>query len=145
MRTGRDYALQTHEILGRYIEVHDRLFGGSWVRKLLPIPGIFKAIDFPKCVSDLERLRGELGAIRSEVLTASEDGDDRYLLMTLLNFIDALELTLAGLQEICDALAGKAQGAVYPKEGYDEDVAEYQNRVATYQEVGGALNAAMAS
>ena len=56
-------AANVNDILSRYILIHDQIIKFS-IRKLIPIPGLFKAIPFCTHENDLDALLGELAAAR---------------------------------------------------------------------------------
>jgi len=79
-------SLNVHNILTQYIEVHNDIFKSS-LRRIIPIPGVFKAIDFGKYHGSLSKLTDELKYIMSGV-------DDRNdFARALIEYIQALVLS----------------------------------------------------
>ena len=60
-------AVQVNEILSKYIFIHDDIFKLS-IRKLIPIPGIFKKIDFKTHYKNLGKLSKELIKINFKII-----------------------------------------------------------------------------
>lgn len=128
------------ELLHRYIIVHDDIFKFS-IRRILPIPGLFQAIDFPSHVATLDEIGDELSDTISDVATSAYA--DHMIPMLLVGYGNALLTTVNHLRSICDRLGRKAEREDYPNEDYNRDVAEYQALVREYQRHGAKLNAAL--
>lgn len=129
------------QLLQHYVAVHDEIFGGSWIRtlrKLIPIPGIFLAIDYRDCASRLEPLISELQSMSEPA--AHDAYGSRSALMTH-RYIEALLRAMKQLHVICIKLAGKAEGGgAYSSAAYARDVSRYNELVAAYSKIGEMLN-----
>ena len=126
------------DALHRYIAVHDAIFKLS-LRRVLPIPGFFKAIDFQQHFESLRFIQGELERVleiirRWEVQTEAS--------RRLLAYGHALRNAVAQLAEICAGLFQNADGtAVYTSSQYKHDLATYNRCVDRYRELGIHVNA----
>jgi hypothetical protein len=122
-------------ILGKYIAIHDAIFKFSW-RKALPIPGLFKAIDYGAHFRDLGRLASKLAAISSAL--KAESGS----LEVLHQYTAALLEAVQALREICGRFYEKSQGDVskYPMAEYNANLKTYEGLMNKCQALGVALN-----
>ena len=129
---------RVNAILGEYVAIHDAIFKLSWL-KALPIPGLFKAIDFGSHFTDLSRLASELAAI-SSVLKA-ESGS----LEAPHQYAASLLETVQALREICRRFYEKSQGDLrkYPMAEYNANLKTYEGLMNKCQELGIALNRQM--
>lgn len=128
-------AMEVHKVLTRYIQIHNDVFKSS-IRRVIPIPGIFQAIDYGKHQSNLAKLANELEAIIFGTV-----GDDEFA-SVLQEYARALLQTISSLREICGKLYEKSQGSLnsYPKSQYEADLAKYHSYERTYQALGRRLN-----
>lgn len=127
--------IQAHAILGEYVAIHDAIFKFSW-RKALPIPGLFKAIDFGAHFRGLSRLTSELAAISSAL--KAESGSPEVFHQYTTALLEAVQ----ALREICGRLYEKSQGELskYSMAEYNADVKKYEGLVRKYRALGVALN-----
>lgn len=128
-------------LLEQYVEVHEEIFGGSWIRtirKLIPIPGIFLAIDYRNCASRLEPLISELQSVEE---VAARDAYGSRPSLTMHRYIEALLRAMKQLHTVCTKLAVKAEGgAGYSSTAYARDVSRYNELVTAYSRIGESLN-----
>ena len=126
--------IRANAILGKYVAIHDAIFKFSW-RRTLPIPGLFKAIDFGAHCKDLGRLASKLAAI-SSALKAESGSLEAY------QYTAALLEAVQALREICGRLYEKSQGELskYPMAEYNANLKTYEGLMNKCQELGGALN-----
>ena len=126
--------IRANAILGKYVAIHDAIFKFSW-RKTLPIPGLFKAIDFGAHCKDLGRLASKLAAI-SSALKAESGSLEAY------QYTAALLEAVQALREICGQLYEKSQGDVstYSMAEYNANRKTYEGLVNKYVALGVALN-----
>jgi len=137
-------AYQVNDILSRYIVVHDAIFKFS-IRKLLPISGLFKAIDYGSHHHELDDLHSDLADILvaiAEVQTSQPASSSREaFLVTLAEYADALSDPIAKLRDMCSHLYRKSQGATdYSWGAYRRDVKAYEASVQHYMASGEHLN-----
>ena len=119
-------------ILSRYVAIHDEIFSFSW-RKIIPIPGLFKAIEYP-------RHRDELGLLAAQLADVLDSPADECLPLVFGHYVDALLRTVIALRDLCSRLADKAEGDSYPMAQYNSDVASYKALVNEYLQLGAVLN-----
>jgi len=130
-----DELIRANAILGEYVAIHDTIFKFSW-RKTLPIPGLFKPIDFGAHCKNLGRLASKLAPISSALNTESGS-------LELANqYTAALLESIQALQEMCRRLHEKTQGNLrtYPMTEYNADLKTYEGLMNKCQELGVALN-----
>jgi len=135
MRASTNTALAIHEILKQYIVVQDRIFRFS-LRKIIPIPGIFKAIDYGKHHKELDSLRERL----ENLLERLQESDDFTSLVR--QYGEAVLETILVLRKMCEQLFRKSQGDLgsYSKKQYNQDLATYEACVNRYRALGLRLN-----
>ena len=128
-------AVEVHEVLTRYIQIHNDVFKSS-IQRVIPIPGIFQSMDYGKHHSDLTELTNELEALISGAVS-----DDEFA-GALREYAQALFQTISSLRDICGKLYEKSQGDLnsYPKSQYEADLAKYHSYERTYQALGERLN-----
>jgi hypothetical protein len=141
-------AYQVNDILSRYIAVHDAIFKFS-IRKLLPIPGLFKAIDYGSHYHELCNLHSELTETLATIAELRASGLASFstgpFLDVLAEYAFALSDAIGKLRDICDNLYRKSQGATdYSMSAYKRDVAAYDISVQRYIALGGRLNSLFA-
>ena len=130
--------IRLNAIFHEYAAIHDAIFKFSW-RRALPIPGLFKPIDFGAHFKDLSRLAstlaGTLSALQED--PGSFEGSHQYA-ASLLETVQAL-------REICRRFYEKSQGQLgkYPMAEYNADLKTYEGLVNRCQELGVELNRQM--
>jgi hypothetical protein len=126
---------QVHAILERYVAIHDKLFKASW-RKAIPIPGLFKAIDYGQHLIELNSLVLALEQLADS--TSSRAG----IPVVYQQYITALLKAIQFLRDMCRRLYDKSQGDLqsYSMGQYKSDVTAYDGLVGKYRELGLALN-----
>lgn len=130
-----DEMLEVHAILSQYVAVHDEIFKFSW-RKLLPIPGIFKPIDYGRHHSQLASMSTRL----ERVLESLRRISDAPAIFPV--YVAALLDTVAHLRDMCQNLYEKSQGDTinYSREAYQRDVDKYHELVNAYRSLGVQVN-----
>ncbi|MFH1821567.1 MAG: hypothetical protein ABH852_03900 [Methanobacteriota archaeon] len=130
-----DEMYQAHTILERYVEIHDKIFKFSW-RKAIPIPGLFKPIDYAQHLRELDSLASELKQLVISISSRTEVPDVFH------KFIAALLETIQFLRDMCRRLYDKSEGDLrsYTMNQYNSDVATYEELVNKYRLLGSALN-----
>ena len=138
-------AANVNDILSRYILIHDQIIKFS-IRKLIPIPGLFKAIPFCTHENDLDALLGELAANRDSISdhliglrgVATAEGE---FTECLTNYSAALNDTIYQLHGISSELCLKSRGeGDYPYRRYRADLDSYKESVDRYRQIGDRLN-----
>ena len=126
--------IRANAIHGKCVAIHDAIFKFSW-RKTLPIPGLFKAIDYGAHSKDLGRLASKLAAI-SSALKAESGSLEAY------QYTAALLEAVQALRQICRRYHEKSQGNVrtYPMAEYNANLKTYEGLMNKCQVLGVALN-----
>lgn len=132
--TAQELLVAAHDVLGKYVTVHDDIFKGS-IRKVLPIPGIFKRIDYPAHAAKLTGLASVLENVKHSANFAS-------LPKTFEGFVEALLLTIRHLRDMCLKMTAKIHGrGEYSSDQWRRDADTYRTLVDRYASLGAALNA----
>ena len=128
-------SLEMHEILNRYIKIHGDIFNTS-IRRIIPIPGIFKAINYGQHREDLYNL---LKSLQKIILKINENNSFAIILK---EYGEALLNTITMLHDICEKLYQKSQGDLssYSKGQYEADLNNYNYLMENYQSIGISLN-----
>jgi len=126
---------QLQLILARYIAIHEKIFKFSLL-KAIPIPGLFKPIDYGRHFAELDSVVPDL-----EKLAASAD-NRAGTTSEYEQYVSALLDTMRFLRDMCKRLHDKRQGGLkdYTIDQYESDVATYQGLVAKYRSLGLKLN-----
>jgi len=135
-------SLEVNEFLRGYVRIHDHLFRRS-MRHIIPLPFIFKAIEFDKLLSALETVSEGLEhcADRTLRMTASCTGEQREYLNLLYEYLRSLIITVDLLEPVLSGLHSKTQSwRRYGWRTYRSDVAKYQLSTTAYVALGGPLN-----
>jgi len=132
------------DLLSQYVAIHDDIFKTS-IRHIIPIPGIFKAIDFGAHLGKIENIIPELENCDSKIKLVVENlsGQEREYLDLLSQYVGALIETVNRLKIVVSALYAKSQSFVnsnYDWKNYKSDLAKYEQSVQDYLVIGGRLN-----
>ena len=132
-------ATNVNDILRIYVLIHDQIFKGS-VRRLIPIPGLFKAIPYCAHKNDLGSLRSELAAARDSIsdhilgLRGVATAEGEFIGM-LDEYSAALNDTICQLHGISSELCLKGRGeGDYPYRRYRADMGSYNESVERYSQ-----------
>lgn len=133
---------QLHDLLSAFMDIHNDVFARS-VRRLIPIPGIFKPIDFAGHAEDLAIIGTEIDTILRVFQSLEEEPRDvRQAIASVQAYSQALRDAVVRLQAICERLKAKAEGHDYAMDEYKADVAAYHRSTNTYDSLGDDMNAA---
>ena len=126
---------QVHAILERYVAIHDKIFKFS-LRKAIPIPGLFKSIDYGQHRRELDSLVSTLEQLA--ISTSNRAGVPRVF----QQYVTALLKTMQFLRDMCRRLYDKSQGDLrsYTMGQYKSDVTTYEGLVEEYRALGSTLN-----
>ena len=126
---------QVHAILERYIAIHDKIFKFS-LRKVIPIPGLFKPIDYGQHFRKLDSLVSALEQL------AISTGNRAGVPSVFQQYVMALLKTMQFLRDMCTRLCDKSQGDLqsYTMGQYKSDVTIYEGLVEKYRSLGLTLN-----
>lgn len=141
----RGLAVIVNDALSRYIETHNDIFKVS-TKRLVPIPGVFEAIDFKAHVETLTDVVDTLtraGVTIASALEGSTDPKVRLFLGHLQEYGAALLEAVRQFRQISDKLYRKSQDpATYKWSTYQKDLDTYEDAIKHYTELGAELNAA---
>jgi len=137
-------AITVNDALSSYIGIHNDLFKVK-ARRLIPILGVYEAIEFKHHVDTLARvdsiLKTELIEIDSARSHGSGDEDVDSFLISLRAYSEALLVTVQELKAISSKLYEKSQSSSsYKWATYSEDIENYKWSISHYTELGGELN-----
>jgi hypothetical protein len=126
---------QVHSILERYVVIHDKIFKFS-LRKAIPIPGLFKPIDYGQHFRELDSL---ISALEQLAIPSSNKAGIPNVFQ---QYATALLKTMQFLRDICRRLYDKSQGDLqsYTMDQYKSDVTTYEGLVEKYRSLGSTLN-----
>jgi hypothetical protein len=129
-------AMDVNDVLGHYIQIHDRIVKFS-LRKIIPIPGLFKPIEYCRYEQELATLCSQLATRQADIAEAikleTPVGDEADFLATLAKYSAALMETLERLRSICAELCRKSENSgVYEFDKYKVDMQHYQESVDHY-------------
>jgi hypothetical protein len=137
------------ELLGRYVVIYNVLFGFSF-RKIIPIPGLFKPIDFPGYTAELIVLADELvevgNGFDNPLQSVSGPRPDDQLRNALRDYAVELTNTVVLLQTLCEQLSLKTQNPfAYSWQAYKANLEEYRASIERYKVLGHQLNESFAA
>ena len=139
-------AIEVNSLLSRYVQLHDECFKFSW-RRVIPIPGLFKAIEFGKLQSQARKIADALDlCARKAISLTTNTPQERNFVDLMGKYIAALKATIEKLSGILAALDAKTDDIIsskYSSSRYNSDVAAYDKLVAEYTELGDRLNESM--
>lgn len=107
---------------------------------MIPIPGIFRAIDFDRHRRALGALAQGLEIVRDRL---GSDALPAELADALARYCDALMNAIVHLERICYRLAGrKHEPRSYVEQDYKAHIREYEKAVIEYRSKGEHVNRA---
>jgi hypothetical protein len=138
-------AIKANALLTDFIEVHDDLFAPSFfttLRRAVPVPGIFKAIDFEAHAQRLQRILGGVREVRAQAGLQRNGGADLIAVVTFFrafdDFCGALESTVSHLAGICEQMSRDRSGRPSWRE-YNHAVKEYERLRSNQMDAGTRL------
>jgi len=137
-----EMALTVNHLLSEYIIIHDEIFKFSW-RKIIPLPFIFKAIDFrslhekaDKILNNLEQCNVDISKILNEI----QNSESRFAHF-LSEYCLALTNTVSLLKEMLHQLDLKSENSGdYSLSKHNKLLKEYDEAVQKYYSMGNRLN-----
>ena len=139
-------AVKVNNVLTEYIKVHNDIFKVS-AKRIVPIPGVFEAIDFQSHVSRLRKQRQTLASVDGDIATWLRQGIKdirvRAFVSLLKDYNQALLKTLSQFEEISQNLYQKSQNPNhYSWDTYNKELDAYQESIGEYKRLGSKLNEA---
>lgn len=134
MQMYHDELTRLNEILSEYISIHNSIFKFSW-RKLIPIPLLFKPINFGDYFSILDKQAIELTIMKISF-------EKIAALAVAAEYTQSLLKTIQRLRDICGRLFEESQGHTgsYSMSEYNIDCNNYNASVKKHQALGLILN-----
>ncbi|MDO8885653.1 hypothetical protein [Candidatus Oleimmundimicrobium sp.] len=135
-------AVEVNELLSRYIEIHNAVFKFSW-RKIIPLPFVFKSINFNDLHSRAKQILSELEACNQQINSLIEDTTQKESRFAhfLSEYCGALIKTVSLLKEILHQLHLKSENSSkYNLSKYNKQCDLYNEAVNKYSSMGGRLN-----
>lgn len=137
-------AFRVNTLLSRYVDIENRIFRFS-LRRILPIPGLFKSVDYGMYLQELRRIQTELESVERQfvdwVPTKEQGICESQLSDVLMDYIALLRSTVEHLSSISNQLLLKTQGDhAYDYWHYRNDLKEYKRCVESYVSKGDELN-----
>lgn len=140
----RDLAIAVNDSLTRYIDIHNYLLKIAPGR-LIPIPGIFEAIDFKAHTKKLDDINADLLKAKTQITSFQKAGvampEAREFLRVLDEYVDALVDTVFKLRQVSSQLYKKSHDtASYSWDTYRGDMRAYQVSIDKYMSIAQRLN-----
>ena len=138
----KSIAVEVNDLLDKYITIHDAVFKFSW-RKIIPLPFIFKAIDFNSLHIQAKQILSELEACNQRIDTLIENTTqkERRFARCLSEYCMALIETVSLLKEILYQLYLKGESSnKYSLSEYNKQCALYKDAISNYTSMGNQLN-----
>jgi hypothetical protein len=133
--------VRINALLTQYIEIHDVAFKFS-LRKIIPLPFIFKAIDFDSLCYQPEKIKTELNTCNQQICYLIENGLNKNRFTYFLSeYCQALVVAVSLLRGILHQLYLKSQHSCeYTWGKYDEQIKLYDKAMNKYTTMGNDLN-----
>lgn len=135
-------AVEVNELLGRYIEINDAIFKFSW-RKIIPLPFIFKPIDFGHLHSEAKQILSQLETCNQQInslledLTQKESRFAHFLSKYCMTLIETVSLLKGIIHQLCLKSEGSEK---YSLTEHNKQCNLYKNAVDKYRTMGSQLN-----
>ncbi len=144
-----ELALSVNDLLTRFVAIQREMANLPWWRHL-PVPGLFRAIDFSEHERSLVALLSEMGDVRNRISQLRDSGTistrEAEFLDALHAYASALQQAVEALREISRKLHLRSQGsASYDWASYKEDHTELAALERNYISLGGHLNVLFAA
>lgn len=135
-------ALKINNLLSEYVIIHDEVFKFSW-RKIIPLPFIFKAINFhdlhekaAKILTNLEQCNDDV----SRMLSEAPDQESRFAHF-LSEYCLTLTNTVSLLKEmLCQLYLKSENSGDYNLSKHNSLSKEYDEAIKKYYSMGNRLN-----
>ena len=126
---------QVHAILESYLAIHEKIFKFS-LRKAIPVPGLFKPIDYGQHFRELDSL---VSALEQLAISTSNIAGVPSVFQ---QYVTALLKTMQFLRDMSKRLYDMSQGDLqsYTMGQYKSDVTTYEGLVEKYRSLGLTLN-----
>lgn len=140
------HAQELKIIYSKYEQLHQQGFQTLWWRSM-PIPFLFKPINFEKLSTELGKLSSIMDKKIAEIQLLAEDKSatdiEFRFAQGLLKYCESINISINLLQKICRRLFEKSKGSrgeLYSMSDYKSDLNTYHESVKTQKGFGYALN-----
>ncbi|HPI97561.1 MAG TPA: hypothetical protein PLV56_02365 [Synergistales bacterium] len=134
-------AKQVNHLVKEYVSIEEDIFKPS-MGKILPIPGIFRPVNYTGHSERLEKMLLELEKSKKDIrsLKPANDSIEGEFLITLRAYINAFSVALSELSIICGKLQLRSQGRAYTGKEYKSDATGLRKLEMVYFDIGKKLN-----
>lgn len=125
------HELEARALQANYRKVHDEVFGGSWLRRMLPLPALVRQSDFALEVRKLREMEDRLRILRLACASSGSNGDLTATLQ-LMTYTESLNSAVGALRHICERLQHRAEGEKYETAEFAADIDRYYSLIEMY-------------
>lgn len=138
-------ARNLNDSLTDYTNIHDKIFKKS-LRKSIPIPFLFKAINFQELEQQLQAIHIDLSIYKTQVDDIRQTGsEDASKCNTFIEYVEKLMYAVQLLQGITHNLWLKSEGDnSYKVNDHTELIKRYEKAVDAYYSLGDSMNSIFA-
>jgi len=137
-----EISVRVNDLLSQYVAIHNDVFKTS-IRRIIPLPFLFKAIDFQTHYRETEGILSQLQESKesiSKILSQYGPAQKDYLEL-LSRYVDALSETVSRFRIVLGSLYAKSERlASYNWKQYKEELAQYESASQGYLSLGKKLN-----
>ena len=141
-----DIAYKINELLYEYVNIHNDVLSRKFsIREIIPIPFLFKPVDYSIPVGELDKIMERLNEIMYELQAYSEENElkEHPFYITAAKYISLLYKAVKLLRNILYKLYLKARGkGDYSYREFNRELDSYQQEVKVYSEFGNDFNKA---
>jgi len=134
-------AMKVNGLVKEYVNIEEDIFKPSF-RKIIPIPGIFRPVNYQAHFERLQEMEDELGQAKDSIRSIKPDGKEREgrFLITLRAYISVFMRAVAQLEDISIKLKQRSNGDKYAKKDYRQDAVSLRKTEKEYFDIGRKLN-----
>jgi len=135
-----------HDLLKDYTHLHDEVFAADMllnIRRVLPIPLLFKPIPYDSIIEESTILMSELEMVMSNLKACEFEIKftvDRDLLDTFKSYVQVLYIAIERFKDLCGNLNGKIYKKKYKRKSYQQELDDYYKSIEDYMKIGAKLN-----
>lgn len=134
-------ARKVNDLIKEYVTIEEEVFKPS-IRKSLPIPGIFKPVNYLYHVERLNEMEKELEEGKNIIRSLKPENEslEGQFLITLRAYSSAFLDAMTTLRMVCGKLHEKSRGGHYSRKEYEADAKNLRKVEMKYFEIGKKLN-----
>jgi len=134
-------ARKVNDLIKEYVKIEEDIFKPSF-RKSVPIPGIFKPVDYLSHIKRLQEMEAELEEAKHSIRSLKPENETRegQFLITLRAYSSAFIDAMTELKRICGRLDERSRRGAYSNKEYKEDARGLRDLEMKYFEIGKKLN-----